>query len=1097
MLSAATETLLNAIPLTKVMEENGHTIAYRTAKEAYYRCPFHNEETASFKVDLHPTGGHAADGSLLAGYHCFGCGKGGWGALMLQAALMGVSLKEHFREVADKLAKMANLVIEGDHKNGFWHRAKEYAEPKDEICILRKEGFTHAELRALGCEVQQIFTRDYRKPEEERAATDEEKRPLYKYSWGEGFYKRSCNKCNFDPSVLTERFGLYALSGFITEKRTRQRDGKEVSYEVKATDTYPIFAFCYEDEKGWWLKKYEPLFRQVADAQGNLSPNYKFTWWYQNGVSRDEELSRYMYGDTDVMRALAGEPVETRDPSHPTVTVTVKEGRNRAEVKKFKRLIICSGPRDAMNVYFHSDAHVCYPHSEGVDIPAQIIFRLREIANEIFILYDIDKTGVKMADRLAMRFLDLKVIYLPQELKSIRSSRTGKPCKDAEEYFNFFPSVLNNIEAFYGTDINAHFANLLADAKPMCFWTEKATRHNKNTEDEYTTIKYTMNVDNMNQFLYASGMCAYGKGGAMKFANVGADNIVDVVDSGEATTMAKFKMKNYLKNNHHYNRPDLSNAISDTKRLSLSTLSEMPKRELNFRAWGPDFDYFYFADAAYRVTADALEKVPYAKMPYHVNREAILDEVEFEPINMTKYFEIIPNPNLKVIKKQYEIRRHNATKEERQLLMMEFKAKEKLWKFQLVWHTPIEQCPPIIQFIYDLGRMFWRKEEEEGFLTEEEQQFQDMHFINKITGLGYILSRFRTPMRQHMVMITDYKIDRGEFKNKASGRNGKTTFMKLLGLVRKGLEGVPGTNFHTTPDKFATNFSHFRQTADAFVGIDDLHCNVGPEVFYNLTERLQTRSYYHDMVQAPLEESPKIIATMNNPFDLSVESTYGRVWPMLVSDYYHEDKEDCSMEAWNPGLKFGYDFVNWCSEEEKQLNRNLLVYCLQCYLKYQSQNNGVLRPPLGYDGSLSLASAEIGDPKLIRFLTTFFTHAWHFERPISRKEMYIDYCYSAGIPVNRATVGTNHQVFWEKVRVYCKWMNISMNPPIVLTTETDKKVGSPRVAAWETVFDGDIPASPRKRALQPSVRCVYFYRIGEIPRDPKHILQAPDTDPEE
>lgn len=1095
MLSPAIESQLNSIPLAKVMEENGYNIIFRTSKEAYYCCPFHNEKTASFKVDLFPTGGHAADGSPLAGYHCFGCEKKGWGALMLQAELMGVTLKEHFREVADRLAKMENLVIEGDHKNGFWHRAKEYVESKDEICIIRKEGFSNAELRALGCEVQQIFTRDYRRPTEERAALTDDGEPVYKYAWGKDYYKRSCNTCNFDPSVLNERFGLYALSGFITEKRFRQRDGKEVSYEVKATDTYPIFAFCYEDKNGWWLKKYEPLFRQVEDAQGGLSPNYKFTWWYQNGVSRDEELSKYMYGDSDVMRALAGEPVETRDPSHPTVTVTVKEGRNRTEVKKFKRLIICSGPRDAINVYFHSDAHVCYPHSEGVDIPARIIFRLREIANEIFVLYDIDKTGMKMANRLAMRFLDLKVIYLPQLLKQIRSPRTGKPCKDAEEYFNHFPSMLKSIDDFYGADIENHFGNLLADAKPMCFWTEKVTRHNKNTEDEYSTIKYTMNVDNMNQFLYASGMCAYGKGTSMRFANVGVDNIVDVVDSSEATIMAKLKMKNYLKNNSHYNRPDLSNAISDTKRLNLSTLSEMPDRELDFRAWGSDFDYFYFSNAAFRVTADAIERVPYAKMPFFVNRGAILD-AEFEPVNMTKYFEIIPHPQLEVITRQYEIRRHNATKEERRLLKMEFDAKRKLWKFQLVWHTPVNECPPIIQFVYDLGRMFWKKEEEGELLTDEEQQFQDMHFINKIVGMGYILSRFRTPMRQHMVMITDYNIKRGEYKNKASGRNGKTTFMRLLGLVRKGLEDVPGSNFHTNPDKFATNFSEFQQTVDSFVSIDDLHCNVGAEVFYNLTERLQTRSFYHNMVRASLEDSPKIIATMNNPFDLSVQSTYGRVWPMLVSNYYHEEEPDCSMDDWNPGLKFGYDFVNGCPDEEKMLNRNLLVYCLQCYLRYAQSNSKVLRPPLGHDGSLSLAAAEIRDPKMVRFLASFFANSWHFERPISRKEMYLEFCESAGLPVNRATISSSHQVFWEHVRTYCKWMNISMNPPIVLTTETDRKVGSPRTAAWETVFDGDIPASPRKRTLQPSVRCAYFYRIGEIPKDPKQILEATDTDPD-
>lgn len=1092
MLSPAVETKLNTIPLTQVMEENGYAISLRTAKEAYYRCPFHNEEAASFKVDLYPTGGQAADGTKLEGFHCFGCGKAGWGALMLQAALMGVSLKEHFHEVANRLAKIANLVIEGDHKNGFWHRAKEAQEAKNELCITRKEGFTNAEMRALGCEVRQVFARDYRTGQE--YATDNgEGKPVFKYAWGEGFYKQSCKECNFDPSVLTERFGLYALSSFITEKRKRQRDGKEVSYEVKATDTYPVFAFCYEDKKGWWIKKYEPLFRQVEDAKGVLSPNYKFTWWYQNGVSRDEELARFMYGDTDVMRALAGEPVETRDPSHPTVTVTVKEGRNRTEVKKFRRLIICSGPRDAMNVYFHSDAHVCYPHAEGVDIPVQIVYRLREIADEIFILYDIDKTGVKMADRLAMRFLDLKVVYLPQELKGIRSARTGKPCKDAEEYFNYFPALLNSINAFYGADINTHFANLLADAKPMCFWTEKVTRHNKNTEDEYSTIKYTMNVDNMNQFLYASGMCAYGKGEEMKFADVGSDNIVDIVGSSGATVMAKRKMKNYLKNNHHYNRPDLSNAISDTRRLNLSTLSEMPEKELDFHSWGPDFDFFFFANAAYRVTADAVERVPYAKLPYQVNREAILQEIEFEPVNMANFFEIVPHPKMKVIEKEYEVRRHNASAEEKRQLLTEFKAKEKLWKYQLVWHTPIEQCPPVIQFVYDLGRMFWREEEEGKLIDDEKRQFQDMHFINKIVGVGYVLSRFRTPTRQQMVMITDYSMQNRE-KGKASGRNGKTTFMKLLGLVRKGLEDVPGRTFQKDPRNFAQNFAGFRQTVHSYVSIDDLSGDVHSELFYNITTRFQSRSLYHDMTLVPQEESPKIISTMNQSFDLSSPSTYGRVWPMLVSDYYHNEELDGSMEQRTPETKFGYDIIGGCSEEEKQLNRNLMIYCLQCYFKFAMNEMGVLRPPLGYDGSLGVAVSAINDEQLVLFLNSFFADPWHFERPVSKKEMYIAYCEYIGVPVCRATVETKHPAFWNSVRLYCKIMGIYINPAIVYTSATDRKDGIVRRNAWETVFDGDVPASPRKRLLQ-NARCLYFYRIGEIPKDPKQILPAPDTDP--
>lgn len=1111
---------LNSIPLEKVMEFNGYTPSRKTDDKVFYCCPFHGEKEASFKIDRYPSFRQKQGDIPLPGFHCFACGKGGYGALMLQAMIMEKELGKDFRKITDELsqiigldlednesrqitdslARMENLVVEGDHKNGFFHRAQMYAEPVDEIRLMKKDGFTHNELRALGCQVQQVFRKNYSEQGGFDAVQDESGNAVFKFSFGHGFYRHSFQECNFDSKLLTERFNLYALEGFITEKRWKGEERGWQSYEVKASVTYPVFAFIYQDEQGWWCRKYEPLFKQVSDKNGKLSQNYKFTWWYEGGRGRDEELSHRMYGDVDVMRALSGKPVESSDDTHPTIEVFQKSEGEKKRVKKFKRVIICSGPRDAINVYFHSDAHVCFPHSESVEIPSSTIQKLREIANEIFILYDIDDTGIKKANRLAMRFLDLKIIYLPRELKNCRSIRTGKPCKDAEEYFNYFPAVLKDITNFYGNDINDHFANMLAAAKPMQFWDKKETRHAKNTEDEYTTIKYTMNVDNMNQFLSASGMFAYGTGKTSKFVDVGANHVVELVDKEDATICAKRKMKSYLENNRHYNNPDLSNAISDTKRLNLSNLSEMRDANLDFHSWGEDFDYLFFRNTAVRVSATEIKKVPYSQLPYHVNREAIIDE-EFEPENLSRYFEIQEHPRMKELQKQYEIKRYELKDvDARKQALAELKAQEKVWKYHLVLHRDMNDMPPLVQFIYDLGRMFWRDEEQGTPLPVDKKQFQDAHFINKIVGLGYMLSRFRTPTRQQMVTITDYTRANG---GKASGRNGKSTFAGLLRLVRRGLDEIPGKQFQTDSANFAKKFSDFTQTKHSYISIDDLRTGTNAEYFYNVVRRLPVKNLYHDMVLIPLEESPKIIASMNESFDITSPSTYGRMWPMLVSDYYHDESYEGDLELTSPETKFGYDIVDAAPEDEKMFNRNLLVYALQLYFQFAAKEKGVIRPPIGKEGAISVASSDINDERFIQWANGFYADANHFERPIAFKEMVIDYLDSIEQPVNNSTIYKTSASFRDKMFKYCRHLNIIINPDVVYRKENDEDKFKPkrvvRRQAWETVFDGEMPIEPRVRRKGGGTTtpdCYYFYHRGNVPEDFSRVLMAPEEDPE-
>lgn len=1097
---------VNQIPLTEVMMSYGHIAVRRTAKEVFYRCPFHDERDASFKVDLAPSYKQKQGDIPLSGFYCYSCSDNnpqskGYGALMLWAALEGVSLANgnNLQRAVNELAKLGNLIIDGDYKNGFFHRAKVYAEAMNEICFIKRDYFTDNELRALGCQVTQVFKRNFERVGEECSVEDEAGNPTFAYSWNPEYYKTGAKHACFDGKELIERFNLYPLDGFITE----QREGR--SYEVSATSTYPIFAFIYQDEKGWWAKKYEPYFKRVSDSD----PSYKFTWWFQGGKRRDEELSKMMYGDSDVMRALAGDCIESRDAAHPTIQVKERKGNDTVTVTKFKRLILCSGPRDGINTYYHSDAHVCWPHSEGVKITPKTIVRLREIANEVIVMYDNDRTGIERANQLSLAFLELKTLYLPKDLATQNSPRTGKPCKDAEEYFSYYPMVLRQMKKTI--NINEHFLALLQSAKEKKFWDAiPHKRKNEFGEEEYY-YRYTLLIDRMCSFLAAKGLRRYKKDDVTKFVYVSDDNKVEIIPDKDIEIKAKELMKSYINESPYYYDEGLLNAISTGKGMNSKTLSEVPLIDLDFNAWTEDSDYFYFGNTSVLVTEEEVKMTPYAQMPYHVNRNAILDNVNFVPVDISRYFTISSNPQMKEAERQYKSEQYDLQKQlasitDNELRMRidkqikehraEYKAYEQLYKYKVEWHTPIEECPPLLQTIYDMSRIYWRKEEAGFVLTPRERQMQDAHFINKILGLGYMLSRFRTDTRQHMVMVTDYSVAQ---EGSPSGRNGKTMFAMLLDLVRCNLEAIPGKDFRSDQGGMAQNFQNFQQTVHSSILIDDLSTGIDAEAFYNYSSRISVRNLYENTVRLQPDVSPKIILTMNEPFNLNHASTYGRTWPIFVSDYYHEEDLSGQVDRRTPETKFGYHITKSCSIEEKMFNINLMLYCLQCYFRFIKTDKGVMRAPLGDEATSRLLYQEYKENQLFyEWAQEFFKNKWHFARPIALREMAMSYLeHVKKQPIGKAdlTQKVINNIKRELLK-YCTIAGIVVNPDVVYSSDTDRKAGSVRTQSWVTVMDSEgIPVEPRRREKN-SVSCLYFYRRGDAPKLTNQVLPAPEEDEE-
>lgn len=453
---------LNALPLADVMRNNGYLPASQTARSVFYRCPFHQEKNGSFCVSKFPP-----KGERYAAFNCFVCGdqnrSKGVGAIMLQQRLLERAGEKHdFPDAVNRLAKDFNLIIEGDYKNGFFHRARKTAPQPEVDFRIRKGEFTPAELRALGCQVLPVFRtgKNTREGTEQTAVTDADGNNLLRCSFNPDFY-RGDMPAPFDSTQLRTMFNLYPLESYVTPEKA-DADGVLTSYEVKSTPSYPVFLFRYEDENGWWARKYEPYFRETTDSDGRRQPNYKFTWWYQGG-SRPEGFHKEIYGDADVMRALQTGRAETSDKEgHPIINIEKtrvdEQGRRtRAFTDVFRRIVICSGPRDAINVYFHSDAHVVFPHSESVEISSETIRRLLDISMEVFVMYDIDRTGIRAMNRLALKHVELKVLYLPEDLSTQYNPRSGKTCKDAEEFFNFYPAVMRRNEKLMHTNVNRYF----------------------------------------------------------------------------------------------------------------------------------------------------------------------------------------------------------------------------------------------------------------------------------------------------------------------------------------------------------------------------------------------------------------------------------------------------------------------------------------------------------------------------------------------------------------------------------------------------------------------------------------------------------------
>lgn len=1077
--------LLNALPLDEVMRNNGYFYVRKTKSEYYYRCPLpgHEDHDASFVVSAMPV---AEDGEeeAVAAFHCLGCRKiGGHGAISLQSQLLGLGSSpqgDDFLRVCHKLLHDFDVKAEGMNKDVRlfdFSYVDAVSELQYELCH-----WTEQHLRALGC---------MKSHKPIRGSEDPMDASISGWAMKGDIDEEEQHPVPFPASEISRIFHCYPVKAYTLPAGPNSRkdeEGRPMSVRIACGEDYPVFVFqFFEKDKPWRVKKYEPYGRPSREGR-----TIKWSWWYQGGKNLGGMFSNDLYGDCDVIDALYNEDIVPTDSSpnhnHPVVSVYIKnpDGTQR-EKKIFRRVVLCSGPRDAMQVYFHSDAHVVYTHSETSKINPRTIRRLFAIAQQVCVLYDMDETGRRESLRLNLDYLLLCNVTLPEGLSSFKSRRSGKPCKDVSDFFEHYGS-----EALRrGRTLNQLFHAMLRDAKPLQFWKCHAKRNAVQYEDgSHSRYVYELNPDNMSRFLAASGMALYKGSNTKELPRIVLvrDNLVRFLRDDEIVKTAKQLMKQWLTDHPYYNEEELRNAIiRSTQILSRSTLlDELPEIHLDPKFWGPTWDYIFFRNGALRVTATERTMVPYEHLDFLVNEEAILP---YDYVEQDNFFRIDRNPMLEEYERQHQERLDDIPKGDVRSMVSEeerWNEERTLWQFRLTLSKPMNEMPAAFQFLYDTGRMFWRKEHEakrEGrprsrWLEAGEQQFQDMQFVSKAAALGYVLSRYKQPSMGRIAYLVEHSV---ENEQKSSGGTGKSIIGHLLQVVRPQFK-IPGKNWKSNTEMAARNFVGYDYLLHGYIHIEDLRRGVSCEELYCVANSDFNRKQLNkDEETLSGDLTAKVILSSNALFDLTEPSTSRRLWPILVSDYYHEGNHS-DLVKYDPSEKFGFHFPSkGFSEDMPQDERDALVHVLvECLQFYLSQRR-YIEAPIGAEGQhrrLNSSREFRNEPHFVEWADRLFRGGYFFGVAIPKRDLIVSYFQFTGRSTMKAEVMRYSQspIFDRLVGAYCTAMGITANPSCVLN-----EAGKARYECYHYEWDAEgrlMTERPMGRSV-----CYVFYRRGEEPKE--------------
>lgn len=661
-----------------------------------------------------------------------------------------------------------------------------------------------------------------------------------------------------------------------------------------ATDTYPIFMReCLVKEAQGdmpevkFFKIYEPL-NPDKGFRFNYTPKGVKPKVYLHGLEELKKVFREMNAKEE-----ASWNSDTRNEGKP-----YKE-------KKLPEAFICSGERDALCVKSFGYLPLWFNSESEVKSP-EIIKEIMKYVDVLYNIPDIDSTGVKMGRDLALKYIDIVTIWLPDWLKTYRDNR-GKSRKDFRDWCDL-------------RNKNEDFRNLMTLAMPARFWT---SRYN----EKQRTYQYEIDTDCLHYFLKLNGFYVLhdDNSSTPKFIKITGNVVKPVKASDIRTFLRSWTYERALPR-------DIRNLILNSTKLSGVSMENLHEIDLDFTSYTKNSQLFFFQKTCAEVTGKEIK--------IHPLDDGRLTNYVWEA-NVLKH-------DVKLMDDMFVIHR-SKSEDGTDLFDIDVKDSTSSHFFGYV----INSC-----------RRYWRKELEEELdklspeeaekykkehrfdiegplLTESEREYQKRNLINKIFAIGYMLHRYKSPSRPWAPEAMDGKVGGDD---ECNGRSGKSFLFKSLGIFLKTVK-ISGRNAKLTENQFM--FDQVTKHTDMIL-IDDCDKYLNMGVFYdNITSDITVNPKGQQTFNIPFEDAPKFAFTTNyipSDFDPSTEA---RLLYMVFFDYYHQRTDSTDYrETRSIRDDFNKDlFGSMYSEAEWQADINFFLQCCKFYLSL-CEESVKIQPPM-------------------------------------------------------------------------------------------------------------------------------------------------------
>ncbi len=289
-------------------------------------------------------------------------------------------------------------------------------------------------------------------------------------------------------------------------------------------------------------------------------------------------------------------------------------------------------------------------------------------------------------------------------------------------------------------------------------------------------------------------------------------------------------------------------------------------------------------------------------------------------------------------------------------------------------------------------------------LNDKEQQEMATHLVNKLTGMGYLMHRYRDFTNEKMVIGMDAKESPvGE----SFGRSGKSLIGTALAHVFP-VTPIDGKKSNLEDDPFL--FENVTPST-AMVFIDDTKPGIKISRFFAVvTGVMEVNGKNQPKKIIPRDKTPKLYMTTNHNPEASDGSTRDRVFLMAFGDWYNEHHK--------PMHDFGRAFFQEWDNDQWNLFYNLMANCVSLYLKL-----GLVECP--QQEIIKRQQRQLMGEEFLSWATSYYVHDG---KNINIRQAKLEVYENAGAYSKTLKNYMNTTLFMKRLKAFIAYSQLDLNP---------------------------------------------------------------------